>query len=71
MLVIEAEAPAEAPADARLGSRAAYMAALGSWAAETLSSPEPSWRGPGTYKYGGYQDDDGRPVATLERTGNA
>lgn len=57
-----------APADVRLSSKAAYMAALGSWAAETLSSPEPSWKGPGIYKYNGYQDDDGRPVATLERT---
>lgn len=57
-----------APAAVRLDSKAAYMAALGSWAAETLSSPEPSWRGPGVYRCGGYQDDDGRPVATLEKT---
>lgn len=55
------------PADVRLGSGAAYMAALESWAAETLSSPEPSWKGPGAYRHGGYQDDDGRPVATLEK----
>lgn len=56
-----------APADVRLGSRVAYMAALGSWAAGTLSSPEPSWKGPGMYRYNGYMDDDSRPVATLER----
>lgn len=49
-----------------LGSRTAYMAALDSWAARTASSPEPRWRGPGVYRYGGYMDDDGRPVATLE-----
>lgn len=58
----------EAPADVRLGSRSAYVAALGSWAARTTSSPEPSWRGPGVYRYSGYQDDEGRPVATLEKT---
>lgn len=56
----------ESPADARFGSRAAYVAALESWAARTQSGPEPSWRGPGAYRYGGYQDDDGRPMATLE-----
>lgn len=55
-----------APADVRLGSRTAYVAALGSWAAETMSSPELSWRGPGVYRYGGYMDD-GRPVVTLEK----
>ena len=49
-----------------LGSKAAYTTALKSWAAETMSSPEPRWRGPGVYRYGGYMDDDGRPVATLE-----
>lgn len=58
----------KAPADARLDSLAAYEAALDSWAARTASSPEPRWRGPGTYRYGGYMDDDGRPVATLEKT---
>lgn len=52
--------------DVCLGSRTAYMAALGSWAAATRSIPEPSWRGPGAYRYGGYEDDDGRPTATLE-----
>ena len=57
-----------APADVRLGSKAAYVVALGSWAARTISSPEPSWRGPGVYRYNGYQDDEGRPVATLEKT---
>ena len=51
-----------------LGSLAAYTAALDSWAAVTLSSPEPRWKGPGMYRYGGYVDDDGRPVATLEKT---
>lgn len=55
------------PDDVRLDSKAAYAAALDSWAARTTSSPEPRWRGPGTYRFGGYMDDDGRPVATLER----
>ena len=55
------------PVDVCLGSEAAYNSALDDWAADTLSNPEPQWRGPGTYRYGGYQDDDGRPVATLER----
>lgn len=56
-----------APVDCCFGTEAAYDAALDSWAADTLSNPEPRWRGPGTYRYGGYQDDDGRPVVTLER----
>lgn len=56
-----------APVDCCFGTKAAYDAALGAWAADTLSSPEPRWRGPGTYRYDGYRDDDGRPVATLER----
>lgn len=57
-----------APADVRLDSLAAYEDALESWAARTQSSPELRWRGPGTYRFGGYEDDDGRPVATLEKT---
>lgn len=56
------------PDDIRLDTLAAYMTALDSWAAETLSGPEPRWRGPGVYRFGGYCDDDGRPVATLEKT---
>lgn len=57
-----------APADARLDSLAAYEAALDSWAARTASSPELRWRGPGTYRFGGYMSDENRPMATLERT---
>lgn len=55
------------PADTRIDALSAYTAALDSWAAETLSSPEPRWRGPGMYRFGGYMDDEGRPIATLER----
>ena len=51
----------------RIDSRATYAAALESWAARTRSNPELRWRGPGTYRFGGYEDDDGRPVATLEK----
>lgn len=58
-----------APADVRLGSGAAYMAALESWAADTLSSPDPSWKGPGVYRYDGYMSDENRPMATLKRVG--
>ena len=55
------------PSDVRIDALSVYTAALGSWAARTLSSPEPRWRGPGVYRFGGYVDDDGRPVATLEK----
>ena len=56
-----------APADIRIDALSVYTAALDSWAARTASSPEPRWRGPGIYRRNGYEDDDGRPVATLER----
>ena len=58
-----------APDDVRLESRAAYVAALEYWAADTLSSPAPSWKGPGVYRYDGYMSDENRPVATLKRVG--
>jgi hypothetical protein len=45
------------------------MAALESWAADTLSSPDPSWKGPGVYRYDGYMSDENRPMATLKRVG--
>lgn len=51
----------------RIATREEYGKVLRSWAAFTLSSPEPRWRGPGVYGNGGYMDDDGRPVATLEK----
>lgn len=54
--------------DVRLWNQAAYEAALGSWAAKTLSYPEFRWAGPGVYRYDGYMDGN-RPVATLERIG--
>ena len=65
------DAPAKAAAGVEtcLGSRAAYMAALRAWAADTRSAPEPSWKGPGVYRYDGYMDDDWRPMATLRRVG--
>lgn len=51
----------------RIDALSVYEAALDSWAARTASSPEPRWRGPGVYLFGGYMDDEGRPMATLER----
>ena len=53
----------------RIDTRSVYEAALDSWAARTLSSPEPRWKGPGVYSFGGYVDDENRPIATLEKTG--
>lgn len=57
----------KAPDDLRIDALSVYTAALDSWAARTASSPEPRWRGPGIYRRSGYQDDEGRPIATLER----
>lgn len=56
------------PDDLRIDSLAAYKAALDSWAAKTLSGPEPRWEGPGVYRFGGYMSDENRPTATLEKT---
>lgn len=58
---------AAAKDDVCLCSRSAYMAALEYWAADTLSSPDPSWKGPGVYRYDGYMSDENRPMATLKR----
>ena len=57
----------DAKIDTCIGTNAAYMFALRTWAAETRSDPEYRWRGSGVYRYGGYHDDRGRPVATLEK----
>ena len=57
-----------APDDVRIDALSVYEAALDTWAAETMSSPEPRWRGPGVYRYGGYLSDENRPIATLEKT---
>lgn len=51
----------------QIDAMSVYTAALDSWAARTASSPEPRWRGPGMYRFGGYVDDENRPIATLER----
>ena len=48
-------------------SWSAYVAMLDRWAAATRSEPERSWDGAGKYRYGGYDSDEGRPVATLEK----
>lgn len=50
-----------------IASRKVYRRMLRWWAAQTRSYAEEAWRGPGLYRYSGYLDDDGRPVAVVER----
>ena len=52
---------------AYVASEDVYGRLLAWWAARTGSTAERSWKGPGTYRFSGYVDDDGRPVAVLEK----
>ena len=55
------------PNDIFISRLSVYKATLKAWAARTRSEPTPSWRGPGTYRFGGFMTDENRPVAVLER----
>lgn len=54
--------------DMRIETEARYMWYLNLWASNMNSAPDPSWKGPGMYRFSGYLSDENRPMATLERT---
>ena len=55
------------PKDMRIESEPKYLTVLRLWALDMMSTPDPSWKEPGVYRFDGYLSDENRPMATLEK----